>query len=53
MEYANKIAVKFVVIIGEEEELQNKLSLKNMQTGEQKLYTEEEMILALSKELSY
>lgn len=42
--YANRIQVPYVGIIGEEEEQENKISLKNMQTGEQELLTIEEFI---------
>ena len=35
MKYANKIGAKNTVIIGEDELLQNKAKLKNMETGEQ------------------
>lgn len=37
MKYANKYPAKFVAIIGEEEVQQNKVMLKNMETGEQQL----------------
>lgn len=42
--YANRIQVPYVGIIGEDEEKENKISLKNMQTGEQELLTIEEFI---------
>lgn len=35
MNYANKIGVKFIAMIGEEEKLNNFITLKNMETGEQ------------------
>lgn len=35
--YANKLNAKFVCVIGEEEYNSNKVTLKNMQTGEQKM----------------
>lgn len=37
MKYANKYPAKFVAIIGDEEVQQNKVMLKNMETGEQQL----------------
>lgn len=37
LNYANKIGVPFVAIIGEDEEKQKKVALKNMQSGEQEL----------------
>ena len=43
MNYANKLGVKFVVIIGEDEIKQNKYTLKNMESGEQNLLTVEEI----------
>ena len=39
MAYANKRLVKFVVIIGENELKNKKLTVKNMQTGVQKSMT--------------
>ncbi len=42
MTYANKIGVPFVAIIGENEEAEQKLSLKNMSSGEQKLLSTNE-----------
>ena len=35
MNYANRIKAPYVIIIGEDEEKQNKVTLKNMTTGEQ------------------
>ena len=35
MEYANKIGVPYLIIIGEEEVQNNTFTIKNMQTGEQ------------------
>lgn len=35
--YANQLGIPFVVVIGEEEVLQNKVSIKNMKSGEQKI----------------
>lgn len=37
MKQANRLAARFVAIIGEEEAAQGKVALKNMQTGEQEL----------------
>lgn len=47
MAYANAKQVSFVVLAGEEEIAQGKLTLKNMATGEQTLVTPEELILAV------
>lgn len=44
MLYADKKAVKFVVIIGEEELNSGKVTLKNMQSGEQSTLSIEELI---------
>ncbi|WP_444363245.1 histidine--tRNA ligase, partial [Prevotella sp.] len=44
MAYANAKQVSFVVLAGEEEIAQGKLTLKNMATGEQTLVTPEELI---------
>ncbi len=47
MAYANAKQVSFVVLAGDEEIAQGKLTLKNMATGEQTLVTPEELILAV------
>ncbi|MBR7011195.1 MAG: histidine--tRNA ligase [Oscillospiraceae bacterium] len=39
MGYADKLGIPFVAFLGEDEAAQNKISLKNMQTGEQQLLT--------------
>lgn len=47
MAYANAKQVSFVVLAGEEEIAQGKLTLKNMATGEQTLVTPEELVEAV------
>lgn len=47
MAYANAKQVLFVVLAGEEEIAQGKLTLKNMATGEQTLVTPEELVEAV------
>ena len=47
MAYANAKQVSFVVLAGEEEIAQGKLTLKNMATGEQILVTPEELVEAV------
>ncbi len=42
--YANRIKVKYVGIIGDDEIKENKITLKNMETGEQKLLSLDEII---------
>ena len=44
MEYANKIKIPYLVIIGEEEANNNTFTLKNMQTGEQQTLALAELI---------
>ena len=44
MNYANRIKVPYVIIIGEDEEKENKVTLKNMTTGEQTKTSIEEVI---------
>jgi histidyl-tRNA synthetase len=44
MQYADKKAVKFVVIIGEEELNNGKVTLKNMESGEQSTLSFEELV---------
>lgn len=41
---ANRLGVPFVVIIGEDEVASGKFAVKNMETGEQKLLSKEELI---------
>ncbi|MEG2916677.1 MAG: histidine--tRNA ligase [Clostridium sp.] len=48
MKYANKLAIPNVIIIGENEKIENKILLKNMETGEQNLVSVEEGILILN-----
>ena len=47
MAYANAKQVSFVVLAGEEEIAQGKLTLKNMATGEQTLVSPEELVEAV------
>ena len=47
LNYANKRGVKFVIMVGEDEIKNNKLSVKNMLNGNQKLLTLEEFIKLL------
>ena len=49
MSYANAKNIPFVVLAGENEMAQNKLTLKDMQTGEQLLLSPEELIKKLEK----
>ena len=44
MSYANKIGVKFVIIVGEEEIKKDKLTIKNMFSGDQELVSFDELI---------
>lgn len=44
MQYADKKSAKFVAMIGEEELKSGKLTLKNMETGEQQLISEIELL---------
>lgn len=48
MNYANKKEIPFVVLAGESEMEAGKFTLKNMETGEQKSVSEQELINALS-----
>ena len=47
MEYANKIKIPYLIIIGEDEVANNNYTLKNMATGEQTRVTLEELTSAL------
>ena len=49
MNYANATGVSFVALVGENEMNEGKVTLKNMQTGEQQMVTPEE-ILAIVKQ---
>ena len=49
MSYANAKNVSYVALVGENEMAENKLTLKNMTTGEQQLLTVEQLIEELKK----
>ena len=49
LNYANRLNIPYVILIGEDEIKLNKATLKNMETGEQELLTVEEIILKLTK----
>ncbi len=49
LNYANKLEIPFVIFIGEDELIQNKLKLRNMKTGKEKLLTINETIKILNK----
>jgi histidyl-tRNA synthetase len=44
LDYANSLGIPYVLIIGENELKAKKLKLKNMQSGDEKLVTEKELI---------
>ncbi len=48
LDFVDKLQIPFVVFIGSDEVSQNKLTLKNMQTGEQSLCTLEEVLTLLN-----
>src|SRR3989344_5785892 len=48
MEYANSIAMPYVIFIGKDEVEQEKYKLKNMKTGEEKLLSDKQIIKKLS-----
>jgi histidyl-tRNA synthetase len=50
MKYANATGVQYVAIIGEEEMLSGKLTLKNMHTGAQRVLSFEELVLFLQSQ---
>ena len=49
MTYANNMNAHFVAIIGENEMMENKITLKNMITGEQQTVSLEEMVSLVVK----
>ena len=51
MSYANKLGVPFVVLVGEDEISQGKLSVKNMETGDQEILTADEAAKLINQEL--
>ena len=51
MGYADKLGIPFVAFLGEDEAARNKISLKNMQTGEQQLLSLEEAAAVISAEM--
>ena len=44
MSYADKLGVPYILLLGEDEITQSKVSLKNMSTGEQELLSVDEAI---------
>jgi len=48
MNYANKKEIPFVILAGESEMAENKFTLKNMETGEQKSVSSQELVQLLS-----
>ena len=48
--YANRLNVPYVAIIGEEEEENGTVSLKNMETGDQKEVSIDELITILKQD---
>lgn len=48
MKYADSLGTPYVAIIGETEMSQNRITLKNMSTGEQQMLTEEEAIAIIN-----
>ena len=51
MDYANKKGVPFVILLGEEEIEQDKLTLKNMQTGSQEKLNLQEALTSMGRNL--
>ena len=49
MSYANAKNIPFVAIIGENEMNEGKMTLKNMESGEQQLVTGDELIAIIAK----
>ena len=49
--YANKLGIPFVIVIGEDEVKTNTISLKNMETGEQKQMSLEEAYKVIQKNI--
>lgn len=50
LKYANSLNIPYVLFIGEEELKQNKVKLKDMKSGQEKLVSAEELIVFLDKE---
>jgi len=50
LEYANSYNIPYAVFVGEEEIQSKKFKLKNLETGEEKLFTEKQLIKMLSKQ---
>ena len=50
LKYANTLKIPYVIFIGEDEIEQNKVKIKNMVSGDEKLVTAEELIVYLNDE---
>ena len=44
MSYADRLHIPYVVLVGEEERLSGRFTLKDMRLGEQKTLSEEELL---------
>ena len=49
LDYASKSNIKFVIFLGKEEIKNKKIKLRNMDTGKENTYSEEDLILFLKK----
>jgi histidyl-tRNA synthetase len=49
LQYANSLGIPYVLFVGEEELKQNKVKLKDMDSGEEKLMNAEELVIFLQK----
>lgn len=47
MSYANALSIPYVAFVGDDEIEQHTISVKDMETGDQKSYTTEELITLL------
>ena len=49
MSYANSKGIPFVALVGENEMAEGKITLKNMESGEQSLVTVDELIATIAR----
>jgi histidyl-tRNA synthetase len=53
LQYANSLGIPYVLFMGEEELKQNRVKLKDMNSGKEKLMSAEELVVFLQKNLEY
>ena len=51
LNYANRLGIPYVCIIGDDEEKNNQITIKNMETGDQQTISKDNILEVLKKEV--